>query len=83
MAATRDKIGYAEMRRILEANPMKHLEIEAVVDWYKTGEERAKADLLRAQIFEAVNELGMRRPTSMAAQVWEKIFSVVVRESGF
>ncbi len=60
VAATRDQIGYAEMRRIIEANGMKYLEIEAVVDWYKTGEERAKADLLRTQIFEAVNELGMR-----------------------
>jgi len=60
VATTRDQIGYAEMRRIIEANGIKYLEIEAVVDWYKTGEERAKADLLRAQIFEAVNELGMR-----------------------
>ncbi|XNY04248.1 sugar phosphate isomerase/epimerase family protein (plasmid) [Sinorhizobium meliloti] len=60
VAATRDQMGYAEMRRIIEANGMKYLEIEAVVDWYKAGDERAKADLLRAQIFEAVNELGMR-----------------------
>lgn len=58
--ATRDAIGYAEMRRILAANGIKYLEIEAVVDWYKSGDEREKADKLRSQIFEAVSELGMR-----------------------
>lgn len=56
---TKDKIGYAEMRRILETNGMKYLEIEFLVDWYKSGEVRAKSDQLRAQIFEIAGELGM------------------------
>lgn len=58
--ATKDKIGYAEMRRILEANGMKYLEIEFLIDWFETGEKRVNSDQLRAQIFETVGELGMR-----------------------
>lgn len=57
--ATKEKIGYAEMRRILESNGMKYLEIEFLLDWFETGAKRAKSDLLRAQIFETAGELGM------------------------
>lgn len=58
--AVKDQLGYAEMRRILEANGIKHLEIEALVDWYKTGEERQKSDQVRSLILEVADALGMR-----------------------
>jgi sugar phosphate isomerase/epimerase len=58
--ATKDRIGYAEMRRILEANGIKYLEIEFLTNWFESGAKREKSDILRAQMLETAAELGMR-----------------------
>jgi sugar phosphate isomerase/epimerase len=58
--ATKDQIGYAEMRRIIESNGIKYLEIEFLVNWFETGEKRAKSDLMRAGMFEVASELGLK-----------------------
>ena len=58
--ATKEKIGYPEMRRILEANGIKYLEIEFLINWFEKGEKRRKSDQLRAQMLEVAGELGMR-----------------------
>lgn len=58
--ATRDMIGYAEMRRIVEANRIKYLEIEFLVNWYESGEKRRKSDAMRSQMFEIAAELGLK-----------------------
>lgn len=58
--ATADKIGFAEMRRILAGNGMKHLELEFLVDWYHAGERRRVSDNNRRLALEAANRLGAR-----------------------
>ena len=58
--ATADKIGFPEMRRILEANGMKHVEFEFLVDWYQTGERRRTSDSMRYYYLKAAEELRAR-----------------------
>ncbi|EIM94386.1 xylose isomerase domain-containing protein [Paraburkholderia hospita] len=38
ICATADKMGFAEMWRILQADDIKHVEFEFLVDSYQTGE---------------------------------------------
>jgi sugar phosphate isomerase/epimerase len=58
--ATADKIGFQEMRRILEANAIKHVEFEFLVDWYQTGERRRASDSQRYYYLKAAEELRAR-----------------------
>lgn len=55
-----DLLGTAEMRRILDANGMPHVELEFLVDWYETGEKRAASNRMRTELFEAAAALGAR-----------------------
>jgi len=41
------RLASRKMRRILEANGMKHVEFEFLVDWYQTGERRRTSDSMR------------------------------------
>jgi sugar phosphate isomerase/epimerase len=54
------RIGLAEMRRILNANGMKHVELELLIDWYLDGERRAKSDKIRHEILQMAEMLGAR-----------------------
>jgi len=57
----RNSLTYEEMRRILEANGMKHIEIEFLTDWFlPPGERRTASDRLRQQLFEACESLNAR-----------------------
>lgn len=58
--ATAAKIGVGEMKRILDANGMKHVELELLIDWYLDGERRAKSDKSRHLILEMAQALGAR-----------------------
>ncbi|MBP0624801.1 sugar phosphate isomerase/epimerase family protein [Cupriavidus consociatus] len=58
--ATADKIGFAEMRHILEANGIKHVEFEFLVDWYHTGERRRTSDSMCHYYLKAAEELHAR-----------------------
>ncbi|NTD91848.1 sugar phosphate isomerase/epimerase, partial [Agrobacterium tumefaciens] len=58
--ATADKIGYSEMRKIVEGAGIKHLEIEFLGDWYKDGEARAASDKMRHELFQMAEELKIR-----------------------
>ena len=60
MAATRDRLGFAEMRRILEANGMPHLELEMLGGWAGGGEEKMRSDRVRDDLLQAAQELGAR-----------------------
>lgn len=51
-------LGAVEIRRILAANGLAFLELEVLVDWYATGERRARSDALRARLLAAAEELG-------------------------
>lgn len=58
--ATDGKIGFPEMKRILDANGIKHVELEFVVDWFLDGERRERSDKFRREILEMAAALGAR-----------------------
>lgn len=60
MQATRTKIGLKEMRRILDANGMPHVELEFVTHWFSTGDLKAASDKVRDELFEAAEALQAR-----------------------
>lgn len=60
LQATREKIGLKEMRRILDANGMPHVELEFITHWFSEGELRAASDKVRRELFEAAEALGAR-----------------------
>ncbi|KPW49452.1 MULTISPECIES: sugar phosphate isomerase/epimerase family protein [Pseudomonas syringae group] len=60
LMSTVDRIGFREMRHILEANGIKHIEFEFLTDWYLDGEARRASDKMRAELFNAAQELGAR-----------------------
>lgn len=58
--ATAAKIGHAEMKRILQANGIKYVELEFLVDWYADGERRKQSDAFRNRILKVAETLGAR-----------------------
>lgn len=59
LMATVDKIGYKEMRRILDNNDIKYFEIEILENWYKAGELRRSSDKTRKEMLEVAAEVGV------------------------
>lgn len=60
LKATAAGISLAEMRHILDANDMKYVEMEFVVDWFRDGERRKKSDRFRHEILEMAGKLRAR-----------------------
>lgn len=60
LQATREQIGLKEMRRILDANGMPHVELEFITHWFSSGELRTASDKVRRELFEAAEALGAR-----------------------
>jgi sugar phosphate isomerase/epimerase len=60
LQATREQIGLKEMRRILDANGMPHVELEFITHWFSDGELKAASDKVRKELFEAAEALGAR-----------------------
>ena len=60
LQATRAKIGLKEMRRILDANAMPHVELEFITHWFSSGELKAASDKVRNELFEAAEALHAR-----------------------
>ena len=58
--ATAGKIGLPEMKRILDDNGIKYVEMEFLLDWFADGERRRESDKIRAEMLEAAAALGMR-----------------------
>jgi sugar phosphate isomerase/epimerase len=58
--ATTASVGLGEMRRILEANGIRHVELELLIDWHLDGERRARSDKNRRAILEYAEALGAR-----------------------
>lgn len=58
---TASKIGLPEMKRILDGNGIKHVELEFLLDWFDDGERRRESDKMRHEIFSVAGELGLRR----------------------
>lgn len=53
----RARYGYDEMAQILRDNGIRHLEIEALFDWFTTGERRAASNKTRRTLLEAAEYL--------------------------
>jgi sugar phosphate isomerase/epimerase len=49
-----------EIKRILDDNGMKHIEIEFLGDWFLTGEKKKKSDLVKQDLLTAAQALGAR-----------------------
>ena len=60
LLATADKIGYPTIKKIMQDNGMKHLELEFLVDWYLDGDRRKASDKFREEILDAAEAIGCR-----------------------
>lgn len=49
-----------EMKRILNDNGMKHVELEFITDWFLDGEKKKKSDQTKRLLFTAAEALGAR-----------------------
>lgn len=58
LMAVSAKLGYAEMKRILDDNGIRHVEVEIVMDWFTDGERRAASNRVRSDLFRAAEALG-------------------------
>jgi len=54
----RAQYGYAGMRRLLADHDLPHVEVEALFDWFATGDARRQSDRDRRDLLEAAVELG-------------------------
>ena len=60
LMAVANRLGLSEMRRILDANGMHHVELEFLSDWYAQGRARAVSDMVRRDLLEAAEALSAR-----------------------
>ncbi|MCW2338885.1 sugar phosphate isomerase/epimerase [Sphingobium sp. B2D3A] len=58
LAVLRERHGFAEVKAMLAANGIAHIEVEWLNDWYCTGERRAASDESRALLLDAAEALG-------------------------
>jgi sugar phosphate isomerase/epimerase len=49
-----------EIKRILDDNGMKHIELEFLSDWFLTGEKKKQSDIVKSELLEAASVLGAR-----------------------
>ena len=49
-----------EIKRILDDNDMKHIELEFLSDWFLTGEKKRKSDIVKNELLTAASILGAR-----------------------
>ena len=54
---TLQKYSLKEMKKILEGNGIKHVELEFLTGWFLDGEERRQSDILRLRLLEAADVL--------------------------
>jgi sugar phosphate isomerase/epimerase len=54
------KYSLQEMKRILDANGMKHVELEFLTDWFLDGERKQQSDVRRQRLLHAAEVLGAR-----------------------
>ena len=51
---------FTEIKRILDDNGMKHIELEFLGDWFLTGERKKKSDQVKQDLLTAAEALGAR-----------------------
>jgi sugar phosphate isomerase/epimerase len=54
----RKKYSLREMRRILDDNGIRHVELEFLMDWFLDGERKKQSDIRKRMLFEAAEALG-------------------------
>ncbi|MCY6383034.1 sugar phosphate isomerase/epimerase family protein [Hoeflea prorocentri] len=52
------RLGFDEMKRILDDNGMKYVEVEMITDWFVSGERRKRSDQVRKDLLHAAERLG-------------------------
>ncbi len=60
LMAVSQRLGLKEMRRILDANGIQHVELEFLSGWYAQGPARAASDIVRKDLLEAAEALRAR-----------------------
>ena len=60
LGENRRKVGFREMKRILDGNGIDDIEVEWLLDWFCTDGRRAASDATRKLLLEAAEELGAR-----------------------
>jgi sugar phosphate isomerase/epimerase len=60
LVANRRKLGFREMKRILDGNGIGEIEVEWLLDWFCTDSRRAASDETRALLLDAAEEFGAR-----------------------
>jgi sugar phosphate isomerase/epimerase len=50
----------SEIKRILDDNGMKHVELEFLSDWFLTGEKKKQSDIVKNELLTAASVLGAR-----------------------
>jgi len=60
LAHTMEKYSLAEMKKILDDNGIKHLELEFLTDWFLDGERKARSDVTRKMLMRAAEVLRPR-----------------------
>ena len=69
LLATRNDIGYAAMKRMLNDHGIVHVEVEFLGDWFESGDKKKASDAIRGELLEAAHELGARN-IKAAGQMW-------------
>jgi sugar phosphate isomerase/epimerase len=60
LLANRRKMGFGEMKRILDGNGIVEIEVEWLLDWFCTDARRKASDETRKLLLDAAEELGAR-----------------------
>jgi sugar phosphate isomerase/epimerase len=60
LANTLKKRSLKDMRKILDDNGIKHIELEFLMDWFEDGEKKKQSDATKKMLLEAASALGAR-----------------------
>ena len=58
IVAAEQQLGLETMKKILDDNGMKYVEIEMIMDWFAEGERGARSDRIRADLLRVAEPLG-------------------------
>lgn len=60
LAHTLQKYSLKEMKKILDGNGIKHIELEFLMDWFMEGEKKQQSDVAKKFLLDAAEALGAR-----------------------
>lgn len=75
LIATRNAIGYAAMKRMLNDHGIVHVEVEFLGDWFEKGDKKKASDAIRRDLLEAAHALGARN-LKAAGEMWTETCDV-------